>query len=214
KNLKLHAEKNNISFAICSLKPIVYHELMKTNLLQSKTNWLKVFTDQESALEWCEDQVIEKYTENINIEEVTLEKQLLYLGFSSELVAWISEKASIKPYNSDDIICHEGEESNSVYFIHRGRVTAFVGDKRVLVVGSGNVLGEIAMYTHKKRTATLKTNEKSIVYEIDLKSIQELSKNKPLLLVQFHACMAKILANRLSVLNKRIKVFDSTAILQ
>ncbi|MFO2484480.1 SulP family inorganic anion transporter [Legionella pneumophila serogroup 9] len=214
KNLKLHAEKNNISFAICSLKPIVYHELMKTNLLQSKTNWLKVFTDQESALEWCEDQVIEKYTENINIEEVTLEKQLLYLGFSSELVAWISEKASIKPYNPDDIICHEGEESNSVYFIHRGRVTAFVGDKRVLVVGSGNVLGEIAMYTHKKRTATLKTSEKTIVYEIDLKSIQELSKNKPLLLVQFHACMAKILANRLSVLNKRIKVFDSTAILQ
>ncbi|WBV67422.1 hypothetical protein PGH44_15850 [Legionella pneumophila] len=46
KNLKLHAEKNNISFAICSLKPIVYHELMKTNLLQSKTNWLKVFTDK------------------------------------------------------------------------------------------------------------------------------------------------------------------------
>ncbi|KGP63780.1 sulfate transporter [Legionella norrlandica] len=214
KNLKIHAEKNNLLFVICSLKPVVYHELVKTNLLHPEANWIKLFSDQESALEWCEGQLLEKYTRDMNLEEATLEQQLHYLGFSPELVEWINEKACIKFYNSDDEICHEGDESTSVYFIHRGKVSAFVGGKRVLIVGSGNVLGEIAMYTHKIRTATLKTNEKTIVYEVSLKSIQELSENKQSLLIQFHMAMARILANRLTVLNKRIKVFDSISVLQ
>lgn len=214
KNLKLYAEKNGLMFVFCSLKPVVYHELMKTNLLQPETNWVNLFNDHESALEWCEEQVLVKYAQSMNLEDAAIERQLLYLGFSLELVEWITEKAVVKLYGSNDEICHEGDESMSVYFIHRGKVSAFVGDKRVLIVGSGNVLGEIAMYTHKIRTATLKTNEKTIIYEVGLKSIEELSEKKPLLLVQFHMCMARILANRLSVLNKRIKVFDSAVILQ
>lgn len=207
KNLKQLSLKNEVTFVFCSMNDTMHASIINLSNLEKDTNWLKFFKDREQAFQWCENQLIGKYP-HLHLQELNLENQLSDIGFSSELIKIIKENIQPNYYEENAIICKEGEKTSNVLLVHRGQVNVYVGRKLILTVDSGNILGEIAMYTNKKRSATLIASQTTIIYEIDIEFIQKLSATTPQLIAQFHECMAKILSNRIIAQNKRMKVFD------
>lgn len=207
KNLKQLALKNEVIFVFCSMNDYMQVSITNLSNLEKDTNWLIFLKDREQAFQWCENQLIDKYL-HLHLQDPNMETQLSDIGFSSELIKIIKESILPIYYKEGALICEEGEKASNVLLVHRGQVNVYVGHKLILTVDSGNILGEIAMYTDQKRSATLIASQATIIYEIDIEFIQKVSTTTPELIGQFHECMAKILSGRIIAQNKRMKVFD------
>lgn len=208
-NLKRIASENNLLFIFCSMPENIESVMISSTI--EKESWLKIFKDKELAFQWCENKLIKEKID-IELKEITIENQLKEIGFSSNLIHIIKEKLEKKHYKKGDVICKEGEEATNILFVHEGRVSVYVGNTMMLTVDCGNILGEIAMYTDKKRSASLIADEDTTLYEIDIQTLEKFSKKSPELITEFHACMARILAHRIVAQNSRLKALENTQV--
>jgi CRP-like cAMP-binding protein len=64
-----------------------------------------------------------------------------------------------KTYNDGDIICHEGDEGKSMYVIQSGKVEVIKkrpeGELKLRIMTKGEIFGEIALFDHMPRSATV-----------------------------------------------------------
>ncbi|MCB9669945.1 MAG: cyclic nucleotide-binding domain-containing protein [Alphaproteobacteria bacterium] len=59
-------------------------------------------------------------------------------------------------FNTGDVVMAEGEEDNSIAFVVSGTAELLVDDSRVGVVGSRDTIGEMELFTGKKRMNTVR----------------------------------------------------------
>lgn len=208
KNLKRFAIKNDIVFVFSSMPEKMWNEIKKLINLEPGSKWLIFFSNREKALQWCEEELLAKYKKSLHLQELNLAHQLTNIGFSTDLIQFFQENARARLYKASEVICHEGDEGASLLFVHRGQVSVNIGSTVILTVNAGNILGEIAMYTTKKRSATLIANNDTVIYEFDVKLFQNLSEKNTKLICEFHQRMASILANRIVDQNRKLRIFD------
>ena len=105
----------------------------------------------------------------------SLDHQLFDSGiYDSFLKTW-TENSTKKPLTNvipkDRVIITEGDETDGLYIIVRGRVKIFVSDEHgkemiLAIRGPGEYLGEIAALDGETRTASVKTLEETEVFQI------------------------------------------------
>ena len=86
--------------------------------------------------------------------------ELLFEDFSADELQELFSVAISQKFSSGDFLFREGDESDSIYIIFTGRVE--ISSKRhdsdkisFPTVVNGTVLGEIAFFDHKPRTASV-----------------------------------------------------------
>ena len=81
-------------------------------------------------------------------------------GLDAKEVESIIDATTMKTFSSGDVLCRQGEEGQSMYFIVNGRVQISVqkqGESRPTVLntlGPGQHFGEMSMLNRSPRTAT------------------------------------------------------------
>lgn len=83
-----------------------------------------------------------------------------------------AESPERRIYNQGEILCSEGELGNTAFFIKRGSVSVLKRqdqtDYRIAVLGSGNLVGEMALYGDKtRRSATIKANIETVAMVLE-----------------------------------------------
>jgi len=89
-------------------------------------------------------------------------------------------------YSSDQIVFKHGEMGDCAYLIEEGRVEILVakneGDRRIRVIGKGELFGEVSLIDYQPRTATVRAIEKTILVPIPRKMmVMLLKKSDPVL---------------------------------
>ncbi|MEM7194991.1 MAG: Crp/Fnr family transcriptional regulator [Pseudomonadota bacterium] len=118
------------------------------------------------------------------------ERELIDSGvYDRFLVTW-QEQCEKQPATitlpKDRVIITEGDSTDGLYIIVRGRVKIYVSDESgkemiLAIRGSGEYLGEIASLDGEKRTASVRTIEETEVYQISQEEFREfLAKNPQL----------------------------------
>lgn len=93
--------------------------------------------------------------------------------FTEQQLLTLERKATIKRYNSEDIIFKQGDEGDNFYVIHEGTVDVLIQDKLNKVqegnygrvvnrLTGGCYFGERALMTAEKRAATIKVISKTV----------------------------------------------------
>jgi HD-GYP domain-containing protein (c-di-GMP phosphodiesterase class II)/CRP-like cAMP-binding protein len=119
----------------------------------------------------------------------------------------IASKMREELYDSRENIVNAGDHGDSLYLVVEGLVEVLgndciTGDVFVLAhLGPGDCFGEMSLLTGEKRSATVRTFEKTRVLKLDSKSFDDL------LLRSAHMglSISKILAQRLAKLNQRFE---------
>ena len=79
-----------------------------------------------------------------------------------------------RDYSDGDVICRQGERGDRMYVIQAGRASviheeggfeAVVGE-----LGAGDIFGEMAIFDHQPRSATVRANGKARVLTLDKKA--------------------------------------------
>ena len=117
-------------------------------------------------------------TRKIDVAQILNDISLFSCMEKSALTRLIDE-AGQKTYPKNTILFSEGDETDSLYIVLKGRVKAFLtnqeGKEIILAVfGPGEYFGEMALIDKGNRSATIMTKEQTRVIIISGKSLRDL----------------------------------------
>jgi hypothetical protein len=85
---------------------------------------------------------------------------------NDDLIHYVTTKLITKNHLPEDTIIRQGEDGEALYFIAKGECKVYVRDHKgrtepVNIIAPGDLFGEVALICNYKRTATVKTRNKS-----------------------------------------------------
>jgi Ion transport protein/Cyclic nucleotide-binding domain len=128
-----------------------------------------------------------------------LEKIPIFRGVSNSFLFEVSSHMRPQVCIPGETIFEEGDIGNEMFFVIRGNLHVYNGDKKISTIKDGDFFGEIALFTeNKKRTASVLSNTYCDLYRLDKDHFLEVLDKYP-----------EIAAHIKSVANQRIES-DST----
>lgn len=120
-------------------------------------------------------------SDDLSTEEVrtNLKKNMLFNQFTDSAIDFLMENGHIKTMKKGDSLILQGDDSRSVFFLIRGSVNVNVREKtgrtkHIVTLGPNAVIGEMAILSHKKRTANVVAAEEIVYLEFHEKVFTDL----------------------------------------
>ena len=133
----------------------------------------------------------------------------IFTPLKDEDIDFLATNIKENHYDTDTIVCREGQAADSMYVIKQGTVAVSIvtKDKReieVAKIGPGGFFGEISLFTGKPRTATVKSRRNLVVFEIRKHDLAPILEKRPELSKQF----SQIILGRKNQLSSIFKTSD------
>ena len=146
-----------------------------------------VFPDSDSALEWCEDWLVEKERPELlhQHQPLQLASMDILTGFNDDEIDLIEPIAAEKHYSAGAMIVREGDVPDSLYLLALGRVSVCLTIKdgarrqRLTSIGAGVAFGELALLDGGARSADVIADEPTLCYVIAISKLEALAKRYP-----------------------------------
>jgi len=135
-------------------------------------------------------------TPQLNHEQL-LEKVPLFRCLTASELALVADLCSERSYRKGSFLCHEGDEGDRFFIVLRGEIevrTREGGDRVINRHGPGEYLGELALMTSGKRTASLRVSKSARILVLDCASFQRHFMRNAKVLEH----MARVLGHRLA----------------
>ena len=164
-------------------------------------------SDLDHALESCEDAIIEVHRPD-------------EAGFS--LHSWLADALSSTEYadrltkcctrlevQPGEDVARQGERSESMHFLLKGRVGIFVStddgrEVRVRSLGPHTTIGEMGLMTGRPRSATVRAEVASTLYVLPMDAYRQIALQDPMLGQALLRFALEMTVERLSVANRAI----------
>ncbi len=111
------------------------------------------------------------------------------------------------------LLIKAGDDADDVYFVAHGRVrvesTLPSGRTlRLRTMTAGAIVGEIALYLHRQRTADVIVETPSDIFHLSAVELERLEREDPVLALLTHKLLASNLSEKLSTANRMIQARD------
>lgn len=175
-----------------------------------KTNpYAKRITNNDLALEWCENKII-KSDSSLKLKSEKLDEQLEKLMPEIDVNQFMKylEPVYVKKGN---FLFYQGDIARDLYFIESGEVAVLIKikmevEKTLRKIGPGNTVGAMGVYTKKPRVASVFMTKDSVLYKLSEDSL-ELMRTKDFQLVEaLDRFIINLLSERLEFLDKQLKI--------
>ena len=158
------------------------------------------FVDVESALEWCEDQVLlaAGYADEPAVAPAEIQ---MFAGLGAETLAEIDGIARRVVLDPGEPVFEEGEVAEDVYFVLSGRIDVLISShqrsERVSSLGPGSMFGEIGAVQGGLRTGTCVATTKTECLVIRWHQLRAACAERPEVLDRLYTNLVMTLADRL-----------------
>jgi CRP-like cAMP-binding protein len=135
--------------------------VMKLKLAERYEELFRSLEDNDLALEWCENQVIEAALPNRPADQIVKpEHYELFENFTTPEIAQVVSLLQRRTYQPNEVIIKAGDAGDEMFFLAKGRASVFAqtesgARKRLATFSPIMVFGEIAMLDNAPRTATI-----------------------------------------------------------
>jgi SulP family sulfate permease len=168
-----------------------------------------VTADLDHALEDCERAVIlghrPRHDDMASLED-WLAEALGDVGHAEALA-----RVCIRRDVADgEIIARQGDAADSMHFILEGRVGVIAGEGgvRLRSLGRRTIIGEMGLIARRPRSATIRAERPSLLYELRTSDFDEMQQANPALSQALLTYIAKVMAERLSFANRVIGILQ------
>ena len=166
--------------------------------------------DLDRALESCEKEVIAAHLAESGT-AASLRDWLTQALGSAEYAEQLFQLCERLEVGKDTIIAEQGDPAHSMHFILEGRIGIIVkmDDGRMIRVrslGPHTTIGEMGLITRQKRSATIKAEVPSVLYELNADAYERLKRENGALAQALLTYIVRVMAERLSFASKVIGV--------
>lgn len=164
--------------------------------------------DLDEALEICEDSIINAHRPEDQSSRTALVWLAEELGGVDSAERLLSVCRRLKVASGQEV-AQQGQSSDSMHFVFEGRIGIFVDldegrSVRVRSLGRHTIVGEMGLVSGRPRSATIRAEEPSELYELPLKAYNDLSREDPALALALHRFVILAMSERLSFANRMI----------
>ncbi len=170
-------------------------------------------SDRDSALEWCEDQLLEIDGAQGQAGSLALDETDIFRGLSRGLMKELEKLAERRAFEAGDLILREGEAAEHFLVVLRGAASVRLrleGGRsvRLATIGPGSSIGEMALFDGGVRSADVVADEATICVAFGIAALRQLGRRKPDLLTGIYANLTRDIAERLRAANREIRALE------
>jgi SulP family sulfate permease len=196
---RLAADRDFI-LVLASLRPTAHERLAAAGVDESDPH-TRVFADLERAVQWCEDRTLGDAAgaAAAGLRSVPLEQTLGDAAHGRKLLRYV-DRLVISP---GDVLVRRGDMTDDVYFVESGILTAEVvaesgATLRIRKMGPGALIGEVALFTRKPRTASVVAESPCTLHRLSRSALEQLVREDPETAARLQSWFAERMADRLS----------------
>ena len=175
---------------------------------------VRVFSDTDVALEWCEDQLLARSPQVSLGPKFALAELDLFKGLKQAELRLI--EAIVRPlvFDKGEVIIREGAEAKLFFVLARGTVSVQIRThgsdrkKRVASIGPGLSFGEMALLDGGKRSADIVADERVVCYGLAVEQLHELAAQHPGIMVTILGNLTREFSERLRHANEEIRALE------
>lgn len=173
----------------------------------------RVFEDNDLALEWCEDRVLETESPATPSDALAVSDYALFRGLNPHEIGLLNGVMERKRYRRGQIIVEFGAEARELFFIASGSASVTVTlaggtQKRLATFSAGMSFGEMALLDGAPRSAVVTADSATECDLLPLEEFQRLGREHPRIAIVLLQNIALGLCQKLRKLNREISVFD------
>jgi SulP family sulfate permease len=171
---------------------------------------VRLFSDLDHGVEWCEDQLLEmEQIDKIRV-PITLHEQLADSGLEPANATRLIEFLEQIEVGAGEYLIRQGEETDGLYFIEQGAVSVYLelesGQRaRLQTLGPGTIVGELGFYLDTTRTASVVADSPAIAYRLTRTALSEMKAREPELAAGFHEFAVRLLSERLAATDRALE---------
>jgi sulfate permease, SulP family len=173
---------------------------------------ISIAADLDRALESCEQAVIEAHQnadDDIGSFRTWLSEALGNPQYAEHLARYCQRRE----VQAGEIIARQGEVADAMHFTFDGRIGIIVeldGQRtmRVRSLGRHTTIGEMGLITHGVRSATIRAEATSVLYELTAVSYERMKVDHPELSQALLGYIVAVLAERLNFANRALSVLQ------
>jgi len=209
--LKQLVQSHNLILVFTDIDARLQYQLEDAGCLDESDplNW--AFPDLDHGLEWCEDQMLAVDDDSAIVHAPPLTAQLTHLFLNDDDIPHLLQYFDHVQTPANHYLFRQGDPSDAIYFLEKGQVTVLLEQPngqavRLKTMGSGTVVGEMALYTGEPRSASVITDWASRFYRLSKTALGQMQLRDPRLAAEFHQFMGGLLAGRLAHANKEVQI--------
>lgn len=173
------------------------------------------FPDSDAALEWAEDELIQRSPTGPGLsEEVPLDALMALAGLSASEHELVRRTLERRVFRRGDVVIKEGDTDRSLFMISKGtasvkfRLAGADRDKRVASFSAGAIFGEVALLDQEPRSATVTADEELVCYVLDDARFRALVREHPSIAITLLTNVGRELSRRLRKANAMISQLE------
>jgi SulP family sulfate permease len=172
-----------------------------------------IFPDTDRALEWAEDLLIERVTqqEQLSKKILAIRDLTAFKDLSAEQLHIVQQYLRPMTYRQGDIIFRQGDPGDGIYFILSGYVSVLADQgtheqvRRLATFAEGVFFGDMAILEDQPRSATVRSEIDTHLLFMAKKDFQKLTESEPLIASHMLLGISRELAYRLRMTNAEVR---------
>jgi SulP family sulfate permease len=208
--LRQVADRNGFTLVLSSVPPQVERVLRAGGLLDDRdAAGCAIYPDIDSALEWCEEQLLaEIVITRVQAMESADEWLIREIG-SSELFTRLLAYLEMIECKPGDFLIRQGDAGDSLYLLYAGRATVLYRapngtELRLRSMVGHALVGEMGVYRGLPRGASVRADQPTIAYRMSGEAMARMEQDDPALAYAFHKLVIRTLASRLDFANREV----------
>ncbi len=167
------------------------------------------FATLDAGLEWAEDRLLTADSPAFAFGEEDFYATLAP-HFTPHALDRLTACLDVRDLGAGQPLFLHDEPGDAMYIVERGRVTVSLplADGRAIRLrsfGPGTIVGEMAVYTQKPRSADVLAEGPARVRRLSLAALRALEQDDPVTAQQFHRFVVKVMASRLAVADEAVR---------
>lgn len=207
KKLLQIADKQDLRLILTGGHVGVRSQLAKGGILNHER--VDTFETFDLGLAWCEDRLLGELgvPSAEDVPAGALPEWVRAALPASEQQARLLEYLAPLSLAEGDVLMHQGEPSDSLYFVRGGQASVYIelgGGARLRVKSylAGSVVGEIGLYLGTPRSATVMADSPLEVYRLSQDAFDRMREQDPALAARFHEMIVGLLGTRVTDTNR------------
>lgn len=211
--LKQIAEAHQFHLILTDVDHLTRNQLKRAGF-QENEKWVRFFRSMDYGMEWCESRLLVEEGSSTITRAGSLRAQLMKLLPSEQqrerFMSYL-QKLEVLEYH---ILIRSGDPPDSMYFIESGQLTTRLEIShgkfiRLRTQGGGTMVGEMGLFLKQARTATVITDQPSVLYCLSLEGYNRMMQDDPELAFVLHQWIGSVLSIRLAENNHTLEALLS-----
>ena len=187
---------------------------MKIKLGPERAELFRAVSDNDLALEWCENQLLEGSESPADTTVAVPRDQFeLCASLSPAELETFGSFLKRKAYHQSEVIIQAGDQAREIFFLARGRVSVFIaleqgGRKRLATFSAGMTFGEMAFIDGSPRSAEIVAETEVECDLLNHADFERLGKAHPGLEIKLLESLNLSMCRRLRKANRELSLFQ------